>query len=399
MTLRYRLVAPYPEGAIVQLGNVLAERDQLETIALSARATAPLARAAGRTGLVSDKIVHRLNRGVSGLKQARYLNPGWELIRMLSAAFSPKLGLPAVTFHQKKAFAKSAARIPGDFDVQVSLPVSLLDNALANPDAFNVFHAVDAHPAVHNQVLQEAFGEKARFEMLGQTEVDHLIEELAVCDAVLVPSQVVADGMIEHGVDSKKIIKVPYGVDLQTFSPVREPRDLHRGIEMVYVGQISYRKGIPQLLEAIRGTGIKLKMFGPLRTKKLLTDLPEEAEYFGIVPAAEVSQAMAQADAFVIASLEDAYAFVVTEALATGLPVIATDGVGAVESVPPEDCVVVAAGSVSELRSALLQVAPLSDDERNARADRIRASSDLVFGWPEFTSRALSAIEEKRAAR
>ena len=55
------------------------------------------------------------------------------------------------------------------------------------------------------------------------------------------------------GVPADKIKKVPYGADLSRFAKVAEPAA--DSFDVLFVGQVSFRKGIPYLLEAFASSG------------------------------------------------------------------------------------------------------------------------------------------------
>lgn len=398
MNPRYRLLAPYPEGAITQLARHLSAQERLEKLFLSQKAFAPAVNVAEKLNLVPHSVARRMNRGLFPIPEAEYLNPSWEALRMVTSVASPRRYLPQVAFGLKRAFDETVVKRQGNFEVQISMPATLLESARNNPRALNVFHAVDAHPKVHNEVLWNAYGRAARFEMLTTTEVELICRELDLADAVLVPSTIVAEGMQRYGVDPAKIVRCPYGVDLGAFSPPEEqPR--RSGVEIVYVGQVSYRKGIPDLFQAVRGSGLTLTVIGPAINADLLKDLPEEVSYLGRVPHSEVARVLGRADAFVMPSLEDSFGLVITEALATGLPVITTTGVGAIESVSPEDLTLVPAGDPDTLSTILKSLQPLSSEDRAARASRLRDDAAHVPSWGEYSDGVREELDRRYAMK
>ena len=74
--------------------------------------------------------------------------------------------------------------------------------------------------------------------------------EYEAADAVTVPSTFAYRSFVEMGVPHEKLRKIPYGVNMQRFERVAEP-DPHR-LDILFAGQVSFRKGVPDLIEAFR---------------------------------------------------------------------------------------------------------------------------------------------------
>jgi glycosyltransferase involved in cell wall biosynthesis len=128
-------------------------------------------------------------------------------------------------------------------------------------------------------------------------------------------------------VPESKLLQVPYGVDLREFRPL--PRTV-LGFRAIYVGALSLRKGIPYLLEAAKRAEVDLWLVGPRHSEAepFLREYAGCYEHKGTVPQARLLGYYAQADVFVIASLEEGLAMVIPQALACGLPVICTANSG-----------------------------------------------------------------------
>jgi len=157
------------------------------------------------------------------------------------------------------------------------------------------------------------------------------LQEYEEADVILVPSEFSYRSFIEKRTPASKLRKIPYGVDIQHFRPVPKQDDVFR---VIYVGMLNLRKGLPYLLEAV----------APLRLPRFefwLVGLPYEdgkpflRKYegsfrsFGYVKREELYKYYSQASVFVIASVEEGLATVQAQAMACGLPVIATRHTGA----------------------------------------------------------------------
>ena len=166
-------------------------------------------------------------------------------------------------------------------------------------------------------------------------ERDTLREEqqYALADAITVPSSFARRTFIEMGVPPEKIRTIPYGVRLQNFSPVAEPP--HDRFEVLFVGSVGLRKGVPYLLEAfdrLRHPAKRLRIVGGIHEdiKQLLRKLPQSnVEFTGILDQAGVRDAMSRSHVLVLPSIEEGLALVQGQALACGCPVLASTNTGA----------------------------------------------------------------------
>jgi glycosyltransferase involved in cell wall biosynthesis len=163
-------------------------------------------------------------------------------------------------------------------------------------------------------------------------------------DTALAPSRLMQSEMQQRGI--RKVALWGRGVDAQRFNPrwrtdtMREtlsnghPED----IILLYVGRLSPEKQLMQLrtvLENVPGTRLALVGDGPDRTKleQHFAGLP--VVFMGYQQGDALCQAYASADVFVFTSALETFGLVVTEAMAAGLPVVASR-VGGVEDVVSE---------------------------------------------------------------
>jgi glycosyltransferase involved in cell wall biosynthesis len=122
---------------------------------------------------------------------------------------------------------------------------------------------------------------------------------------------------------------IPNGVDTTRFRPV--PRPPREGAEVLYVGRLSDEKNLGTILDAAasldRGVRVTFLGDGPARGP-----LEARAGALGVtlrvrpfVPHAEVAAIMAGADVFVLASFSEGHPKVLLEAMASGVPCVASN--------------------------------------------------------------------------
>lgn len=212
------------------------------------------------------------------------------------------------------------------------------DGALCIGEPVNS-HPEDLHSLLNTE--HERLGIKARY---SSNLLDRrLIADAENSDYLLTGSEVVKRSFIRCGFPSDRIFVLPYGTDTNRFSPLSNEERQQRisglrdvSFRVICVGQITPRKGHVYLLDAWRKLNFpnaELLFVG--RVDPLMK--PVLARYEGVfrhvphVPHHLLRHYYGVSDVFALPSLEDGFAYVCTEALGCGLPVIATDNTGASE--------------------------------------------------------------------
>jgi len=146
------------------------------------------------------------------------------------------------------------------------------------------------------------------------------------CEQVLAPSRYMCDYL--HSIGVMHATLQPLGVDVDTFAPCGETRDLRTELGLpldtrllVFAGRFSAEKNIPVLLEAFRRLGSPYHL--------LLIGGGESGRNGNVtrLPYCRDNRALASyirsADAFVHAGAHETFGLVILEALACGRPVVA----------------------------------------------------------------------------
>jgi starch synthase len=155
----------------------------------------------------------------------------------------------------------------------------------------------------------------------------------AQADAITVPSGFARRSFLEMGLAPEKVHVIPYGVRLENFKKVADPPADR--FEVLFVGGVALRKGIPYLLQAferLKHPAKRLRIIGsvPDWMKPVLQRFPlENVEILGAVPQKELTAIMSGSHLLVLPSIEEGLALVQGQALACGLPVLATTNTGA----------------------------------------------------------------------
>ncbi|UVJ43168.1 glycosyltransferase family 1 protein [Pseudomonas sp. LS1212] len=160
-------------------------------------------------------------------------------------------------------------------------------------------------------------------------------------DRVLAPSQVMADKL--RGLGIKNVHVQRLGVDLNTFNPSLRDANLKAelGIDddtqlLIFAGRGSREKNIPVLLDCMTRLGrhyhlllVGSHMPGGVPTNVTVID--------HFCPAQEIARLLASADALLHAGVQETFGLVILEAMASGIPVVAT-AAGAFPEIVGEGC-------------------------------------------------------------
>jgi len=151
--------------------------------------------------------------------------------------------------------------------------------------------------------------------------------EMELADLVLVPGSYVEKTIREFH-PHKLIAQAAYGVDLEFWTP-KVDRKTIRPMCFIYAGQLSLRKGIPVLLEAWKKAALvdaELVLVGNWQLSEAkLRQLPPNVIRVSECSAFELRDHYRAADVFVFPTFFDGFGLVLLEAMACGLPAIATE--------------------------------------------------------------------------
>jgi glycosyltransferase involved in cell wall biosynthesis len=187
----------------------------------------------------------------------------------------------------------------------------------------------------------------------------------------------------------ERIRVVPNPVDLARFQPaLRERRD--GPVRLLFVSRISVRKGVEMIvglshrLADLRGRAT-MEVIGSHSLwsdyRPLLADLnPGVAHYRGGLSASELSRAYQASDGVLQPSHYEPFALTVGEALASGLPVVASDAVGASEGISEVCCDRFTAGSLDSFEASVRRLVDrIEHGPRGVIAATARAEATRLF--------------------
>ena len=161
-------------------------------------------------------------------------------------------------------------------------------------------------------------------------------EEYALADFHCAASTVVRDQLAASGIPDERIWIMPYGADTNA-------RVFHRAehakappiFRILFAGQISLRKGIRTLLDALtlaKSAHWKMEFIGS-RSSETEKDIAAYKGatpliFHGTMPQEQLARAMRDSSVLVLPSLEEGFGLVIPQALNCGCPCIVSERVG-----------------------------------------------------------------------
>lgn len=136
-----------------------------------------------------------------------------------------------------------------------------------------------------------------------------------------------------YGLLPAKVQVVPNGVEQQFYT--RKPRKMHVKPRLLFVGRLEFQKNIPMLLKSLDGISelFETRLVGNGDQAEEMKALAKELKlknltFAGRKSGGELLKEYNNADIFVLTSEREGMPLVLLEAMAMGLPIIATDVTG-----------------------------------------------------------------------
>ena len=160
--------------------------------------------------------------------------------------------------------------------------------------------------------------------------IQDLGQEVFLSDHCFVASSFTKRTLIENGADEDKITIIPYGIDHNKFTAKTIYSKSNDIFNIIFVGSMVQRKGLADLLQAMRilnSDKIKLTLIGRTFLDNDLLEHFKDVNFslMSNISHVELLNQLHKSDVFILPSLVEGFAHVILEAMACGIPVIATE--------------------------------------------------------------------------
>ena len=247
--------------------------------------------------------------------------------------------------------------------------------------------------SMHIQAQREILAEVRKLQPEAGTVPDWAVERelrsYGLADRVVVPSTHAEASFLARGFSESRLVKIPYGVELDVFSP--DPVIVRDARLIIFVGAWSYQKGVDILTEAMQvlsRQGMRLCHIGsPGDAKK-----PDAAWFstVGHVDQLKLREWYCRAALLVLPSRQDGFGLVLTQALACGCPIVGSRVTGAVDLAAIERLApmvsVVDCSAAADLCDAIVQCM-----SQPAHHDMV-ASTRQLLSWTSYGRRYASML-------
>ena len=221
-----------------------------------------------------------------------------------------------------------------------------------------------------------------------------------LADALLAVSSLLADSIYRH--TGIKAEVVPNIIDTRSFGAVKQDNVPGKPFRFAASGFLIARKGYDLLLRSVgelrrRGYSLTLTVFGDGAERDALRRQAEEegiadaVDFRGQCARSELGEAYPQMDAFVLASRRETFGVVYIEAMAAGLPVIATRCGGPEDFVTEENGILIPVDDAAALTNAMEHMML-----HRAEYDSASIAADIRRKFaPETIAARLTAVYEE----
>jgi glycosyltransferase involved in cell wall biosynthesis len=224
--------------------------------------------------------------------------------------------------------------------------------------------------------------------------------EIALATHIVCASSFTCSTVPESIRNSTKVSVVPYGADCSLPAKTWDESDQRGPLKLLFVGRLDPRKGLHVLFRAL--DRISKHMYELTLVGRWVPGFREYLDRKYSVHYTEVGQVRhrdlhniyTRHHAFVFPSLFEGFGLVIFEAMAAGIPVIATERTGAPDVLTPDSGFVIDAGNAETLRQSIEYLLANRHDlpERGALA-RTRAEH---FSWPLYRRNLLTELAAHR---
>ena len=215
------------------------------------------------------------------------------------------------------------------------------------------------------------------------------------------------------GLPPGRVVSIPNWIDLREYRTIRPAGSRLGPPVFLYLGWLEPYKGVFDLIHAVdRGrealAGARVIICGRGSSLSEATRLTAELglegtiAFRGWVLGKEKRAVLAESDVLVLPSRREGMPNALLEAMAAGLPVIATR-IGAIADVVEDGTsgLLVEAGNIGDLAGALVRLTGHQEERaRMGRAaqERIAVDHDIAVVWPRVLAAIRGAVEESRAS-
>lgn len=226
-----------------------------------------------------------------------------------------------------------------------------------------------------------------------------IVREIEMADVVLCPSNFVRDTMLQNGIAEDKCFVSHFGVNTSIFKKRQSPPPSPR---FICVGSLTVRKGQQYLFRAFEKVKLaipdaELVCVGSIRPDfaKEIANWKGSFTHYDGVSHEELAKMLEESTAFILPSLEEGFARVLSEAMAVGLPILASYESGATTVVRDGiEGIILKPRDIDKMAAAMIRVA--EDRVLNqSLGDAAYLAGAKSNTWADYTKRLVDEYSRR----
>jgi len=268
--------------------------------------------------------------------------------------------------------------------------------------ARSIVHNQWCHPTTQFSDLKKGYlSQKIGFTPFSASRGELQIRDYSVANMQWSISSLVSSSLKNNGISNDNILQSPLGVDVEKFKAVNLIEKKNKFFQILFVGNVNIEKGVHILLKAldITGiTGIRVVFNGNIANyfipifNKLLIPLKRRNIEVVLNPGDPILNYQ-ESSLFVLPSIHESFGLVVLEAMASGLPVIVSDKVGAKDCVNENNnALIFTSSDVKQLAECISYFYENPEICKKFGLESSKIAKD--YTWDKVTNRFLERISE-----
>ena len=241
-----------------------------------------------------------------------------------------------------------ASKFINDADIFLSLSKTGLETGklMKKQNKIYICERSSSHIIFQNKILEEEYKNLGLdYIPINKWFIERELAEYENSDFILVPSKFVENTFIENKVFKSKVIN--FGSYTDSFFSIENFKKSDEEFNVLFVGQLSVRKGLHYLIEGFKKfkhPNKKLHIIGPETNDKFFfrdlikTNNNDNIFVHGTKNSKQLNEFFNNSHVFVLPSLEEGLATVTLQASSSGCPLIVSKNTGAMEFVNTNKC-------------------------------------------------------------